>query len=85
MGCGWCVFVHEMTACDKDSLDGRRKEKALKVPGTEWDQDREGRGFSREAGEDEGDEKEQKEEGGYSFRGERLERWGLEVSRVWYS
>lgn len=44
----------------------------MNVPGTERDQDRGGRGFSREAGEEEG----------YSFREERLERWGLEVSRV---
>lgn len=69
------VCVCDLTESDGDSQDGSWGEKALNVPGTEWDQDRGGRGFSREAGEEEG----------YSFRGERLERWGLEVSRVWYS
>ena len=77
------------------------KEEALNVPGTERDQDRGGRGFSSEARQEDEDEEEDEEEGGggggwrrrkeeeggglWSFTAETLQRWGLEVGRVWYS
>lgn len=79
---GVCVCVYGQTVTGTAESKSKKKRGLLCSWRTEWDQDRRGRGFSREAGER---KKRRRRRVGCSFRErekEREERLGLEVSRV---